>query len=79
MNQSKLVGLLLALLVGACIILLPAPAHLTEIAKAVLAVAAFTIMMWLFQVTNNAVASILMMGLITMVLSVGYWKLIGII
>ena len=63
MNRSKLAGLSLAILTGACIMILPVPAGLSGTAMSVLAVASFAIMMWLFQVMNNGVASILMMGL----------------
>jgi DASS family divalent anion:Na+ symporter len=66
MNKSKLVGLCLAILVGGIILLLPTPSGLSGPAKSVLAVAAFAIMLWLFQVMNNAVASILMMGLMVL-------------
>ncbi len=62
MKKSKMFGLCLAVLVGVAILLLPAPSGMSDPAKSMLAVAAFTIMLWLFQVMNNAVASILMMG-----------------
>lgn len=67
MNRSKLVGLSLAILAGVCVMLLPTPTGLSGTAKSVLAVASFAIMMWLFQVTNNGVSSILMMGLMIVV------------
>ncbi len=67
MNKSKLIGLFVALLVGAIIMILPTPAGLTRLGLSVLAVAAFTILLWLFQVTNNGVAAILMMGLMIVI------------
>jgi hypothetical protein len=66
MKKSMLFGLCLAILVGATILILPPPAGMSGSAKSMLAVAAFTIMLWLFQVMNNAVASILMMGLMVL-------------
>jgi DASS family divalent anion:Na+ symporter len=66
MNKSKLMGLCSAVLVGAIIILLPTPSGMSGPAQSVLAVAAFAIMLWLFQVMNNAVASVLMMGLMVL-------------
>ncbi|MBN1568790.1 MAG: anion permease [Acidobacteria bacterium] len=67
MNRSKLIGLLIAVLVGAVILFLPTPAGLSRIGQSVLAVAGFAIMMWLLQVTNNGVSSIVMMGLMIIV------------
>ena len=67
MNRSKLIGLSLAILVGALIMLSPTPSGLSGPAKSVLAVAAFAIMLWLFQVMNNGVSSILMMGIMVLI------------
>jgi divalent anion:Na+ symporter, DASS family len=67
MNKSKLIGLLFAILVGVLIMILPTPDGLSRIAQSALAVAAFGIMMWLFQVTNNGASSILMMGLMIVI------------
>jgi divalent anion:Na+ symporter, DASS family len=67
MTNSKWTGICLAVLVGVSILALPTPAGLSSPAQSVLAVAAFTIMLWLFQVMNNGVASILMMGLMVFI------------
>ncbi len=67
MNRSKLTGLLIAVIIGASFLLLPTPAGLSRTGQSVLAVAGFAITLWLFQVTNNGVSSILMMGLMIIV------------
>ena len=51
---------------GAIVLVLPTPSGMSDPAKSMLAVAAFTITVWLFQVMNNAVASVLMMGLMVL-------------
>jgi di/tricarboxylate transporter len=66
MTKSKLLHLLLSILAGAAILFLPTPSGLSEAAKSVLAVSAFAIMLWLLQVMNNGVASILMMGVLVL-------------
>ena len=43
---------------------MPTPEDLSKTAHAVLAVTLFTAGLWLFQVMNNGVASVLMMGLL---------------
>ncbi len=63
MNRSKWMGFGIALLIGFLILILPAPAGLSGAAQTVLGIAAFAIALWLFQVMNNGIASILMMGL----------------
>jgi di/tricarboxylate transporter len=67
MTRSKLLILLaLAALAGA-IALMPAPAGLSRSAQTVLAVTVFTAGLWLFQIFNNAVSTVLMMGLLVAV------------
>lgn len=66
MKRSQLFGLCLAVLAGAIVLVLPTPSGMSDPAKSMLAVAAFTITVWLFQVMNNAVASVLMMGLMVL-------------
>ena len=62
-DRSKILGLLLAALGGIIIILLPLPAGLSKAAQTILAITGFTVLMWMLQVMNNGVTSILMMGL----------------
>ena len=54
----------LAVLCGAAIALAPSIGGLQRPAQYVLAVTAFSVVLWAFQVMNNGVASILMMGLL---------------
>lgn len=67
MNKPRLIGLLIAIIVSVLVLVLPTPAGLSESGQSVLAVAAFAIMMWLFQVMNNGVSSIVMMGLMIII------------
>ncbi|MDR0843497.1 MAG: anion permease [Acidobacteriota bacterium] len=67
MKKSKWLSLLFALIVGCAILLAPTPSGLTPVAQQVLAVAVFTILLWMFQVMNNGIAAILMMGLMVLV------------
>ena len=66
MKKSRLFGTILAILAGAAILLAPLPSGLTADAQKVLAIAVFTILLWMFQVMNNGVASILLMGLMVL-------------
>lgn len=66
MKKSKLFGLIFSIIVGGVILLAPLPSGLTADAQKVLAVAVFTIMLWMFQVMNNGVTSVLMMGLMVL-------------
>jgi len=61
--RSRWVGLTVAAAVGAGIAVLPTSAALSRPAHLVLAIAAFAIAMWVFQVMNNGIVSVLMMGL----------------
>ena len=61
--SKKWIGLLLAILVGAAILALPTPHGLSILAHRVLAIAAFTVILWVFQVMNNGITAILMMAL----------------
>lgn len=63
MKNSRWFGLGFAVLIAVVILLLPTPGGLTWNAHMVLSVSAFAIVLWLFQVMNNGVAAILMMGL----------------
>jgi solute carrier family 13 (sodium-dependent dicarboxylate transporter), member 2/3/5 len=61
--NKKWVGLTLAILTGAAILALPTPHGLSVLAHRVLAIAAFTVILWVFQVMNNGITAILMMAL----------------
>jgi anion transporter len=63
MKKSKWIGMCLAVLAGALILIMPAPASLSRAAQSVLGITAFTILLWLSRVMNSGVASVLMMGL----------------
>jgi di/tricarboxylate transporter len=62
----KWIGLGLAIVIGLIILMMPTPAGLTPTGQRVLAITAFTVALWVFQVLNNGVASILMMALMIM-------------
>ena len=66
MKKSKLLGTILSIIAGAAILLAPLPSGLTEDAQKVLAIAVFTILLWMFQVMNNAVIAVFMMGLMVL-------------
>lgn len=61
--KIKWVPLLVAIAVGLGIALAPTPAGLTAPAQRVLAILAFTVVMWAAEVINNGVASVLMMAM----------------
>jgi anion transporter len=61
--SKKWIGLALAVLVGAAVVSLPTPHGLSSMAQRVLAIAAFTVVLWVFQVMNNGITAILMMAL----------------
>jgi anion transporter len=61
--NKKWIGLGVAVIVGLLLLALPTPQGLTRPAQSVLAITAFTVTLWIFQVINNGVASILMMAL----------------
>ncbi|HSW39559.1 MAG TPA: SLC13 family permease [Acidobacteriota bacterium] len=63
MKRSKWIGLATAITAAVVIVALPTPASLMPSAQAILAASVFTIILWFFQVVNNGIASILMMGL----------------
>src|SRR5215470_8463805 len=62
-SGMKWVGLAIAIALGVLILLLPTPAGLTLTGQRVLAITAFTVCLWVFQVVNNGVAAVLMMAL----------------
>ena len=62
-SSSKWAWLAAAAVVGVAIAALPAPRGLSHTAQLVLALTSFTVVVWAAQAINNAVASILMMGL----------------
>src|SRR5262252_3131436 len=62
-TRSKWIWLGLAAAAGAIIAVLPTPAGLTKPGQLVLAITAFTVLLWMFRVMNNGVASVLMMAL----------------
>jgi anion transporter len=59
----KWFGLAIAIALGLVIMLMPTPAGLTPTGQRVLAIIAFTVALWVFQVLNNGIAAILMMAL----------------
>jgi DASS family divalent anion:Na+ symporter len=59
----KWIGLAIAIALGLAILLMPTPAGLTVTGQRVLAITAFTVCLWVFQVVNNGIAAILMMAL----------------
>jgi len=63
MKKSQWAGIGVGVIACALLLILPAPAGLSKPAQSVLGISAFTIILWLFQVMNNGVASILMVGL----------------
>ncbi len=62
-SGRRWLGLGLALVIGLIIFMMPTPAGLTPTGQRVLAITAFTVTMWVFQVLNNGIAAILMMAL----------------
>ena len=67
MKKSKWLILVIAALVALAIMQAPQPSGLTADAQKVLAVAVFTILLWMLQVMNNGVSAILMIGLMVLV------------
>ncbi|HEX4136353.1 MAG TPA: SLC13 family permease [Bryobacteraceae bacterium] len=61
--RIKWIPLLIAALIGLGIAYAPTPAGLTHKAQVVLAILAFTVVVWATDVMNNGVASILMMAM----------------
>ncbi len=62
-NNMKWFGLGIAIILGLVILMMPQPAGLTPAGQRVLAITAFTVALWVFQVINNGIAAILMMAL----------------
>lgn len=62
-NNMKWIGLALAIVIGLIIGMMPTPKGLTPVGQHVLAITAFTVTLWVFQVVNNGIAAILMMAL----------------
>ncbi len=63
-SRKKWIGLTFAILAGAAVLSLPTPHGLSSQAQRVLAIAAFTVILWVFQVMNNGITAILMMALL---------------
>ena len=63
-NSMKWFGLAIAIALGLTIMFIPTPAGLTPVGQRVLAIIAFTVALWVFQVINNGIAAILMMALL---------------
>ncbi len=61
--RSRWVGLMVAIVIGTGILLLARPHGLAQPAQEVLAITAFTMVLWIFQAMNNGIASVLMMAL----------------
>jgi anion transporter len=64
MQNRKWIWLALAAMVGIGIAVLPAFEGLSHQAQLVLAITAFSAILWAFQVINNGITSVLMMGLL---------------
>jgi DASS family divalent anion:Na+ symporter len=62
-TQVRWLRLALAAVAGLAFYLMPTPHGLSPTAQTVLAITAFTVVLWAFQVMNNGVASVLMMAL----------------
>src|SRR5215468_6392730 len=62
-STMKWFGLGLAIVIGLIIMMMPTPAGLTPVGQKVLAITAFTVVLWVFQVVNNGIAAILMMAM----------------
>ena len=62
--HKKWLGLSIAILIGAAILFMPGSKGLSPLAHRVLAIAGFTVVLWVFQVMNNGIAAILMMALL---------------
>ncbi len=62
-KRSRGIGLVLAIVVGLGIMALPTPQGLPHTGHLVLAITLFTVVLWVFEVLNNGVSAILMMGL----------------
>lgn len=62
-NRTRAIGFAIAIVMGFGILASPVPHGLSQPAHSVLAIAMFTILLWVFQVLNNGISSILMMGL----------------
>src|SRR5580658_7540265 len=62
--KIKWIPLVISIAVGLAIFFAPTPTGLTRIAQVVLAITAFTAVVWATQVINSGLASILMMGLL---------------
>jgi len=66
-GKRKWIGLTLAIVVGLVVIALPTPQGLPLIGHRVLAITLGCVILWVFEVMNNGVSAILMMGLLTAV------------
>jgi divalent anion:Na+ symporter, DASS family len=66
-RSSKWIWLAVAAIIGGIIVALPTPEGLTKIAQMVLAITAFTVVLWAAQVMNSGVASVLLMALLILV------------
>src|SRR5215831_9309725 len=62
-NNMKWLGLGLAIVIGLITMMMPTPAGLSPAGQKVLAITAFTVTLWVFQVVNNGIAAVLMMAL----------------
>ena len=66
-GSSKWIWLIVAVVIGAVIAILPQPQGLSHMAQLVLAITAFTVVLWAAQVMNSGVASVLLMALLIVV------------
>src|SRR5689334_22208720 len=66
-GSSKWIWLIVAVVIGAVIAILPQPPGLSHTAQLVLAITAFTVVLWAAQVMNSGVASVLLMALLIVI------------
>jgi anion transporter len=66
-STAKWVWLIVAVAIGGLIAALPTPQGLSHIAHMVLAITAFTVVLWAAQVMNSGVASVLLMALLIII------------
>ena len=62
-TNMKWIGLAVAVALGLLILFISTPVGLTPTGQRVLAITAFTVCLWVFQVVNNGIAAVLMMAL----------------
>ncbi|MGB0034355.1 MAG: SLC13 family permease [Candidatus Acidiferrales bacterium] len=62
-TRARAIGFAIAIVMGFGVLASPVPHGLSQPAHSVLAITVFTVLLWVFQVFNNGISSILMIGL----------------